>query len=63
MFAKPVADNWTRPTAARRKRPTTTDVPFDLGSEPYAMPRPSNQARRLRACTQVRKCLEFVLLI
>jgi hypothetical protein len=63
VFAKPVADNWIPPTAGRKKRPTTTDVPFDLGSEPYAMPRPSNQARRLRAHTQVRKYIESVLLI
>jgi hypothetical protein len=34
VFAKPVADNWTPPTTARRKRPTTIDVPFDLGNEP-----------------------------
>jgi hypothetical protein len=63
VFAKHVVDNWTPPTTARRKRPTIADVPFDLGSEPYAMPRPSNQARRLHARTQVRKCLESVLLI
>jgi hypothetical protein len=62
VFAKPIANNWTPPTAARRKRPTTIDVPFDLGSEHYAMPRPSSHARRLRACTQVRKYLESVLI-
>jgi hypothetical protein len=61
MFAKPVTDNWTPPTAARRKRPTIADVPFDFPSEPYAMPKPSSQARRLHAQTQVKECIEFVL--
>jgi hypothetical protein len=42
VFTNPVADNWTPPTAAKRKRPTTANVPFDLGSELYAMPRPSS---------------------
>jgi hypothetical protein len=59
VFAKPVTYNWTPPTAARRKRPTTADVPFDFPSEPYAIPKPSTQARRLCTRTQVEDALNL----